>query len=79
MSEVESLKNIIVDIIEDCKPEDISETTNFVEDLGADSLDLFQIITRIEDEYGIEFDLEKAENVKTVGDAVAEIRAQVKQ
>lgn len=40
-------------------------------DLGADSLDLFQIISALEDEFDISFDHEGAESLKTVGDAVA--------
>ena len=40
-------------------------------DLGADSLDLFQIISALEDEFDLSFDHEGAESLKTVGDAVA--------
>ena len=40
------------------------------EDLGADSLDIFQIITELEELYDIEFDTEDADKIKTVGDAV---------
>ena len=53
------------------KPKDsITLETSFYDDLSADSLDLFQIITEIEDAFGIEFSNEDAESIKTVGDAV---------
>ena len=48
------------------------ETT--FEDLGADSLDLFQIITELEDAFDMEFANDDAENIKTVGDAVEYVK-----
>ena len=48
--------------------------TTFVDDLGADSLDIFQIIMGIEEEYDIELDNESVEQIQTVGDAVEAIR-----
>lgn len=48
-------------------------------DLGADSLDLFQIISALEEAYEIEFDNEEAENLKTVGDAIEYIKAAVEK
>ena len=48
--------------------------TTFVDDLGADSLDLFQIIMGIEEEFDIEIANEDAENILTVGDAVEQIK-----
>ncbi len=50
--------------------DEISMKTSFDEDLGADSLDLFEIISEIEEEYDIEFSTEDTEKIKTVGDAV---------
>lgn len=52
----------------------ITLETSFYDDLSADSLDLFQIITEIEDEFDIEFSNEDAENIKTIGDAVNYIK-----
>jgi len=52
----------------------ITPETSFADDLGADSLDIFQIISEIEDAFELEFTNEAAERVKTVGDAVAYIR-----
>ena len=51
---------------------EVVETANFANDLGADSLDLFQIIMGIEEEFDIEVPPEKAENIKTVEEAVSE-------
>ena len=49
--------------------------STFVDDLGADSLDIFQIIMGMEEEYDIELESEAAEQIRTVGDAVEAIRA----
>lgn len=48
-------------------------------DLGADSLDLFQIISALEEEFEIEFDNEEAEKLKTVGDAIEYIKMAVEK
>ena len=56
------------------KKQDISLETSFYDDLSADSLDLFQIITELEDEFNIEFSNEDAEKIKTVGDAIDYIK-----
>ena len=48
--------------------------TTFVDDLGADSLDVFQIIMGIEEEFDIEINQEEAEKIVSVGDAVDEIK-----
>lgn len=55
---------------------EITETSSFVDDLGADSLDLFQIISELEEEFSIEFSQEAGEKIKTVKDAVEYITAQ---
>lgn len=52
----------------------ITPETTFVEDLGADSLDIFQIITELEEVFELEFDDSEAENIKTVGDAAEHIK-----
>ncbi len=54
--------------------DDIEMTTSF-EELGVDSLDLFQIISNIEDDFDIEFANDDAEKIKTVGDAVEYVLA----
>ena len=52
----------------------ITEDTTFVDDLGADSLDIFQIIMGIEETFDIEIDNDDAEKIATVGDAVEQIK-----
>lgn len=52
---------------------EISEETSFA-DLGADSLDLFQIISALEEEFNIEFENDDVEKIKTVGDALEYIK-----
>ena len=57
-----------------CNPDEITMDTTFVDDLGADSLDIFQIIMGIEDAFDIEIENEDAEKISTVGDAVEQIK-----
>ena len=71
--EFEKLKGIIADVLNVDENEITMETT-FVDDLGADSLDIFQIIMGIEEEFDIEIDNDDAEKIVTVGDAVEQIR-----
>ena len=54
--------------------EEITMETTFVDDLGADSLDIFQIIMGLEEEFDIEIANEDAEKIVTVGDAVEQIK-----
>lgn len=54
--------------------ETITADTTFVDDLGADSLDIFQIVMGIEEEYDIELDNDTVEQIQTVGDAAEAIR-----
>lgn len=70
----EKVKEIIAEQMSISEDEITLETT-FTDDLGADSLDLFQIISDLEDSFGIEFQNEDAEKIKTVGDAVNYIEA----
>ena len=56
------------------EPEEVTMEATFVDDLGADSLDVFQIIMGIEEEFDIEIPNETAEKIVTVGDAVEAIR-----
>ena len=52
----------------------ITMETTFVDDLGADSLDIFQIIMALEEEFDIEIANEEAEKIVTVSDAVEQIK-----
>ena len=71
--EFEKLKGIIADVLK-VDENEITMDTTFVDDLGADSLDVFQIIMGIEEEFDIEIAQEEAEKIVSVGDAVEEIR-----
>ena len=74
--EFEKLQAIIADVLNGPK-DDITPETTFVDDLGADSLDIFQIIMGIEEEFDIEIDNEEAEKITTVQDAVEQIKKAV--
>lgn len=74
--ELKKIQKIIAEVL-NVDEEEISPDTTFVDDLGADSLDLFQIIMGIEEEFDIEIASEEAEKIITVGDAVEKIKAAV--
>lgn len=74
--EFEKLKKIIADVL-NVDPNEISMESTFVDDLGADSLDVFQVIMGIEEEFNIEIAPEKAEKISTVGEAVELIKGEV--
>ena len=69
----EKLRDIIVEVLNVDESEVKLEAT-FVDDLGADSLDVFQIIMGLEEEFDIEIPNEEAEKIVTVGDAVEQIK-----
>lgn len=71
--EFEKLKKIIAEVLS-VDPNEITMETTFTDDLGADSLDIFQIIMGLEEEFDIEIPAEKAENVTTVEQAVELIK-----
>lgn len=71
--EFEKLTEIIAEVLNVDK-EEVKPETTFVDDLGADSLDIFQIIMGIEEEFDIEIANEDAEHIVTVGDAVEQIK-----
>ena len=71
--EFEKIKAIIAEVLNVDENEITMETT-FTDDLGADSLDIFQIIMGLEEEFDIEIANEDAEKIVTVGDAVEQIK-----
>ena len=71
--EFEKIQEIISEVL-GVDADEITMETTFVDDLGADSLDVFQIIMGIEEEFDIEIANEEAEKIVTVGDAVEQIR-----
>ena len=70
--EFEKIKNIIVEVL-NVEEDSITMESKFTDDLGADSLDIFQIIMGVEEEFEIEIANEDAEKIVTVGDAVEQI------
>ena len=74
--ESEKLKKVIAEVLS-VDPEEITMETTFTDDLGADSLDIFQIIMGLEEEFDIEIAPEKAENVKTVEEALELIKGEL--
>ena len=67
--EFEKLKQIIADVL-NVDPEEITMTTTFMDDLGADSLDIVELVMALEEEFDIEIPDSDAEKVVTVGDVV---------
>ena len=76
--EFEKIKKIIVEVL-NVEESDVTLESTFVDDLGADSLDVFQIIMGLEEEFDIEIPNEEAEKIVTVGDAVEQIKNSVNQ
>lgn len=72
--EFEKLKQIIVEVL-NVDENEITMDTTFIDDLGADSLDVFQIIMDLEEEFDIEIPNEQAEKIVTVADAVEQIKS----
>lgn len=71
--EFEKLQKIVAEVL-NVDSDEILMNTTFVDDLGADSLDIFQIIMGIEEEFDIEIPADAAEKIVTVGDAVEQIK-----
>lgn len=70
MSDVfERVKAIVVKHLETA-PEKVTDKANFIDDLGADSLDNVELVMAFEEEFGIEISDDAAEHIRTVGDAV---------
>lgn len=70
------LKNIIADVL-NVDPDEISEDTTFADDLGADSLDLEQILMGLESEFSITVARDKVEGITTVGEALEMIQREL--
>ena len=67
--ELEKLREVIAGVL-NVDPKEITLETTFLEDLGADSLDVYQIIMKIEEAFESEIPPEQAEHIVTVGEAV---------
>ncbi len=75
--EFEKLKTIIAEVL-NVDPNEITAETTFTDDLGADSLDIYQIIMGIEDAFDIKIPEDAAEGINTVGQAVDMIKDALK-
>jgi acyl carrier protein len=69
----DKVKEIIVDQL-GVEEDEVTPQAHFIEDLGADSLDIVELVMALEEEFGIEIPDEEAEKISTVGDAVDYIR-----
>lgn len=69
MATFEKVRTIVADQL-GVEADEVKEDSTFVDDLGADSLDIVELIMRFEDEFGVEIPDEKAEKIKTVNDIV---------
>jgi acyl carrier protein len=74
--EFEKIRDIIVEVL-NVEPDQVSEDSKFIDDLGCDSLDVMQIIMGMEQEFGIKISDEDAKGIVTVGDAVEKIQAAI--
>ena len=72
---VEKIKKIVADSL-GAEAETITEATSFKEDLGADSLDLFEMVMAFEEEFEVEIPSEDLEKMATVGDVVKYLEEQ---
>jgi acyl carrier protein len=71
---LEKVKAVIVEQL-NVEEDDVTEDASFVDDLGADSLDIVELVMALEEEFGISIPDEEAESIKTVGDAAKFISA----
>ncbi len=74
MEEFERVRNVIVDQLS-VDEDEVTMEASFVDDLGADSLDVVELIMGLETEFDIEIPDEDAEKISTVGDAVEYIKS----
>ncbi len=72
-AEIESKVKAIIMRQLGVKEDEVALDKSFVDDLGADSLDIVELVMAMEDEFGFEIPDEEAENIRTVGDAVSYI------
>ena len=71
----EKIAEIIADQLS-VSVDEITMDTDIMDEFGADSLDMMEMIMAIEEEYGVEVDMENVENIKTIGDVIEYLNAQ---
>ncbi|WP_200762687.1 acyl carrier protein [Nitrosophilus alvini] len=69
MALFDEVKEVVVEQL-NANPDEVKEDSKFVEDLGADSLDVVELVMALEEKFGIEIPDEDAEKIQTVGDAI---------
>ena len=70
----DKIRDIIVDQL-DASADDVTAEASIIDDLGADSLDVVDLISSVEDEFDVAIPDEEVENIKTVGDIVSYIES----
>lgn len=70
---LEEMRKIIAEQL-NCEESSINEDTSFKEDLGADSLDLFELVMALEERYDIEIPAEELTALETIGDVLEYLR-----
>ena len=78
----EQIRQKVIDIV--CEPlavhkDQVKDTTSFVEDIGADSLDIVELVMELEEEFDIQIPDDQAEKIKTVGEAIDYIERESKK
>ncbi len=76
--ELEILTKVLVEVL-GVDASEIHEETTFVKDLGADSLDIFQVVSRLEEELGVTFEATAVEKIETVAQAIELIKDTIKK
>ena len=69
MALLDDVKEVVVEQL-DCDPAEVKEESKFIEDLGADSLDVVELVMALEEKFDIEIPDEDAEGILTVADAI---------
>ncbi len=79
MSDIESqVKEIIVEQL-DVKPEDVSDSKTFTDDLGADSLAIVELVLALEERFEVKIPDDEVDKIKTVGDAISYVKNNAQQ
>jgi acyl carrier protein len=77
----ETIRQRVIDIVCDhlaVNKDQVTDTTSFIEDIGADSLDIVELVMELEEEFDIQIPDDQAEKIKTVGEAVEYIKVALK-
>jgi len=75
---VEKVKKVIADQLS-MEVEEVNLESTFTDDLGVDSLEIFEIVMSLEEEFEIEIPNEDIENIKTIGDIVNYVKSKVEE